>query len=49
MITLKPGAKIARAQKVMEELEEEIKRRGLYGLERMGRVAKSGNSLARTR
>ena len=33
------------SQEVMEELEEEIKRRGLYGLERMGRVAKSGNSL----
>ncbi|MDG6929078.1 MAG: AbrB/MazE/SpoVT family DNA-binding domain-containing protein [Nitrososphaerota archaeon] len=32
-------------QEVMEELEAEVKRRGLYGLERRGRVAKSGNSL----
>jgi len=33
------------AQKVMEEIESEVKRRGLFGLERRGRVAKSGNSL----
>lgn len=33
------------SQEVMEDIEEEIKKRGLYGLERMGRVAKSGNSL----
>ena len=33
------------SQEVMEELEREVKRRGLFGLERRGRVAKSGNSL----
>ena len=32
-------------QQVMEEVEAEVKRRGLFGLERRGRVAKSGNSL----
>ena len=32
-------------QDVMEEVEREVKRRGLYGLETRGRVAKSGNSL----
>jgi hypothetical protein len=33
------------SQEVMEELESKVKRRGLFGLERRGRVAKSGNSL----
>jgi hypothetical protein len=33
------------SQEVMEEIESEVKRRGLFGLERRGRVAKSGNSL----
>jgi len=33
------------SQEVMEEVESEVKRRGLFGLERRGRVAKSGNSL----
>lgn len=33
------------SQEVMQELEAEVKRRGLFGLERRGRVAKSGNSL----
>ncbi len=33
------------SQEVMEEVEAEVKRRGLFGLERRGRVAKSGNSL----
>jgi hypothetical protein len=32
-------------QEVMEEVETEVKRRGFFGLERRGRVAKSGNSL----
>jgi hypothetical protein len=32
-------------QEVMEEIEREVKRRKLFGLERRGRVAKSGNSL----
>ena len=32
-------------QEVMEEAEKEVKRRGLFGLEKRGRVAKSGNSL----
>lgn len=32
-------------QELMEEMEAEVKRRGLFGLERRGRVAKSGNSL----
>lgn len=32
-------------QEVMEEVEKEVKSRGLFGLERRGRVAKSGNSL----
>ena len=32
-------------QEVMEEVEGEVKRRGLFGLEKRGRVAKSGNSL----
>jgi hypothetical protein len=33
------------SQDLMEELEAEVKRRGLFGLERRGHVAKSGNSL----
>jgi len=33
------------SQDVMAEVESEVKRRGLFGLERRGRVAKSGNSL----
>lgn len=33
------------SQELMEEMEAEVKRRGLFGLERRGRVAKSGNSL----
>lgn len=33
------------SQEVMEEIEAEVKRRGLFGLEKRGRVAKSGNSL----
>jgi len=33
------------SQELMESLEDEIKRRGLFGLEKRGRVAKSGNSL----
>ena len=33
------------SQEVMEDIEGEVKRRGLFGLERRGRVAKSGNSL----
>ena len=33
------------SQDVMEEVEAEVKKRGLFGLERRGRVAKSGNSL----
>ncbi|MGP8070783.1 MAG: AbrB/MazE/SpoVT family DNA-binding domain-containing protein [Candidatus Bathyarchaeia archaeon] len=33
------------AQEVMEEIEMEVKRRRLFGLERRGHVAKSGNSL----
>jgi len=33
------------SQEVMEEVDREVKRRGLFGLERRGRVAKSGNSL----
>ena len=33
------------SQELMEELEMEVKRRGLFGLERRGHVAKSGNSL----
>ena len=32
-------------QEVMEEVESEVKKRGLFGLEKRGRVAKSGNSL----
>ena len=32
-------------QEVMEEIEMEVKKRKLFGLERRGRVAKSGNSL----
>lgn len=32
-------------QEVMEQIEREVKRRKLFGLERRGRVAKSGNSL----
>lgn len=33
------------SQEVMEEIEGEVKRRKFFGLERRGRVAKSGNSL----
>jgi hypothetical protein len=33
------------SQGLMEELESEVKRRGLFGLERRGHVARSGNSL----
>jgi flavin-dependent dehydrogenase len=33
------------SQELMEEVESEVKKRGLFGLERRGRVAKSGNSL----
>lgn len=33
------------SQELMEEIEAEVKRRGLFGLERRGRVSKSGNSL----
>ena len=32
-------------QEVMQEVEAEVKKKGLFGLERRGRVAKSGNSL----
>lgn len=33
------------SQELMKEVEAEVKRRGFFGLERRGRVAKSGNSL----
>ena len=33
------------SQETMEEVEAEVRRRGLFGLERRGRVSKSGNSL----
>ena len=33
------------SQETMEEVEAEVKKRGLFGLERRGRVSKSGNSL----
>lgn len=33
------------SQELMVELETEVKKRGLFGLERRGHVAKSGNSL----
>ena len=33
------------SQEVMEEVEAEVRKRGFFGLERRGRVAKSGNSL----
>lgn len=33
------------SQELMAEIEVEVKRRGLFGLEKRGRVAKSGNSL----
>lgn len=33
------------SQEVMEEIEAQIKKRELFGLEKRGRVAKSGNSL----
>ncbi len=33
------------SQELMEEIEAEVKRRRLFGLEMKGRVAKSGNSL----
>ncbi|MDG6976116.1 MAG: AbrB/MazE/SpoVT family DNA-binding domain-containing protein [Nitrososphaerota archaeon] len=32
-------------QETMEEVEAEVRKRGLFGLERRGRVSKSGNSL----
>lgn len=33
------------SQEIMEEIETEVKKRGLFGLESRGHVAKSGNSL----
>lgn len=33
------------SQETMQEVEAEVRRRRLFGLERRGRVAKSGNSL----
>ncbi len=33
------------SQELMEELEAEVKKRRLFGLERRGHIAKSGNSL----
>jgi hypothetical protein len=33
------------SQELMEEIEREVKRRRLFGLERRGHIAKSGNSL----
>lgn len=33
------------SQELMEEIELEVKKKGLFGLERRGHVAKSGNSL----
>ena len=33
------------SQETMEEVEAEVRKRGLFGLERRGRVSKSGNSL----
>ncbi len=33
------------SQELMKEVEAEVKKRGFFGLERRGRVAKSGNSL----
>lgn len=33
------------SQELMEQIEAEVRKRGLFGLERRGRVAKSGNSL----
>lgn len=33
------------SQEVMEKIEADVKRRGLFGLEKRGRVSKSGNSL----
>jgi len=33
------------SQELIEEIEAEVKSRGLFGLERKGRVTKSGNSL----
>jgi hypothetical protein len=32
-------------QKIMEEIENEIKKRGLFGLEKLVKVTKSGNSI----
>jgi len=32
-------------QETMEEVKSEVERNGLFGLERRGRIAKSGNSL----
>ena len=33
------------SQETMEEVEAEVKKRGLFGLERRGKVSRSGNSL----
>ena len=33
------------SQETMEEVEAEVRKRGLFGLERRGKVSKSGNSL----
>jgi len=33
------------SQELIEEIEAEVKSRGLFGLERKGRITKSGNSL----
>jgi len=33
------------SQETMDAIEAEVKKRGLYGLERRGKVSKSGNSL----
>ena len=33
------------SQETMEEVEAEVRERGLFGLERRGRVSKSGNSM----
>ncbi len=33
------------SQELMEQIETEVRKRGLFGLERRGRVAQSGNSL----
>ena len=33
------------SQELVEEIEAEVKKKGLFGLERKGRITKSGNSL----